>query len=181
MNRPKVGLNHLTPFDDEHGAKHRVNVIIETPSRSTCKYKYDAQTGLFELHKILPAGFAFPFDFGFIPATQGEDGDPLDVIVLIEQSVITGCLVRSRLIGVLEFEQTSEGKTIRNDRLIAVADASHAYHKIRSLNDVSTQLMDELENFFVAYLTAEDKQVKPLGRFGAQRARKLVEHGAKNR
>src|SRR4051794_7660199 len=102
-----------------------VNVIIDTPKGSRNKFKYDADHALFKLTKILPAGSAFPFDFGYIPGTQGEDGDPIDVLVLMDEAAFVGCLVPARLIGVIEAEQTEDGKTLRNDRLIAVAAMSH--------------------------------------------------------
>src|SRR5919202_2577365 len=117
-------LAHLEPFDAASG---EVNVIIETPKGSRNKFKYDEQRGLFKLSGVLPAGAVFPFDFGFVPSTRGEDGDPLDVLVLMDEPAFAGCLVPSRLIGVIEAEQTEEGTTERNDRLIAVAANSYTH------------------------------------------------------
>ena len=72
------------------------------------------------MSKVLPLGASFPFDFGFIPSTKGEDGDPLDVLVLTEEPAFVGCVLPALLIGVLEAEQTEKGETVRNDRLVAV-------------------------------------------------------------
>lgn len=98
-----------------------VNVIIETPQGSRNKYKYDEKQKLFALSRVEPSGHVFPFDFGFVPGTAAGDGDPIDVLVITECPTFTGCLIRARLIGVIEAEQTSNGNTERDDRLIAVA------------------------------------------------------------
>src|SRR4051812_36568224 len=112
-------LIELPAFDDDEDGI--VNVVIETPKGSRNKIAYDPQRKLFELKSVLPTGWAFPFDFGFIPGTRGEDGDPLDVLVLMDEPACTGCLVRSRLIGVIRAKQTERnGDRQRNDRLIAV-------------------------------------------------------------
>src|SRR4028119_2143117 len=101
---------------------------VETPEGSRNKFDFDEELGLFKLGGVLPAGAVFPFDFGFVPATRGGDGDPLDVLVLMDEPAFVGCLVPARLIGVIEAEQTErDGETARNDRLIAVAANSHAH------------------------------------------------------
>ena len=93
------------------------NIVIEVPKGSRNKYVYDDALGLFRLKKILPAGAVFPFDFGFIPSTIGGDGDPLDVLVLMDEPAFPGCLVPARIVGVIEADQTERDGTIhRNDR-----------------------------------------------------------------
>lgn len=87
----------------------KVQVIIETPKGSRNKYAWDTDQQIFALRKVLPEGMAFPHDFGFIPSTEGDDGDPIDVLVLMDQPVFTGCLVKARLIGVIEGRQTEKG------------------------------------------------------------------------
>nr|MDQ3622507.1 inorganic diphosphatase [Verrucomicrobiota bacterium] len=94
-----------------------VNAIVDTPRGSQNKFKYDEESGLFMLGGAMPAGVVFPFEFGFIPSTAGGDGDPLDLLILMDAPTFVGCLVRARLIGVIEAEQTENGKTLRNDRL----------------------------------------------------------------
>jgi inorganic pyrophosphatase len=156
------------------------NVVIETPKGCRNKYKFDDETGVFALGGVLPAGAVFPFDFGYIPATRGEDGDPLDVLILMDEPAFVGCVVPARLIGVIEAEQTEkDGKRERNDRLIAVATHSHDDHDLRSLKDVAGNLLDEIEHFFVSYNEARGKRFKALGRFGPARAEKLVKLGMK--
>ena len=167
-------FTRLDAFDAE---SDDLNVIIETPQGSRNKFKYDEKLGLFKLSGVLPAGAVFPFDFGYIPATLGGDGDPLDVLVLMDEPAFAGCLVPARLIGVIEAEQTEDGKTERNDRLIAVATDSHDHHEIQSLDQISPNLVQEIEHFFVSYNTIKGKQFAPKGRFGPERAQKLVDAG----
>jgi inorganic pyrophosphatase len=163
-----------TPFDDE---TNELNVIIDTPKGSRNKYKFDETLGLFKLGGVLAAGHVFPFDFGYIPNTRGGDGDPLDVLVLMDEPAFVGCLIPSRLIGVIEAEQTENGETEKNDRLIAVASNSRVHKDIKSINDLNQTLVDEIEHFFISYNEAKGKEFKPLGRFAAQRAKKIVEEG----
>jgi inorganic pyrophosphatase len=174
VKSPATGrLYELEAFDADE-----LNVVIETPRGSRNKFDYDAARGLFTLGGVLPAGAVFPFDFGFVPSTTGDDGDPLDVLVLMDEPAFTGCLVAARLIGVIEAEQTeADGETTRNDRLIAVAAEAHNHRDIRSLGKLNENLTDEIEYFFISYNTIKGKQFKPLGRFGPMRAIKRVEEG----
>jgi inorganic pyrophosphatase len=157
-----------------------LHVIIETPKGSRNKFNYDEKHQLFKLGGVLPAGAVFPFDFGFIPSTLGGDGDPLDVLLLMDEPAFPGCLVPSRLVAVIEAEQTErDGETTRNDRLIAVAAGSHTHQKVRSLADISSILVDEIEHFFISYNQIKGKTFKPLGRFGPIKAARLIEEGTR--
>ncbi len=165
--------HELEPFAGEDGD---VNVVIETPKGSRNKFNFDEGLGLFKLGGVLPAGAVFPFDFGFVPSTLGGDGDPLDVLVLMDEPAFAGCLVRVRAVGVVEAEQTErDGETTRNDRLIGVAAASRLHRDVRTLEDLGRALVDEIEHFFVSYNEFKGKAFKPLGRFGPERALELVE------
>jgi inorganic pyrophosphatase len=165
----------LEAYDEE--ADH-YNVVIETPRGSRHKYTYREDLGLFALSGVLPAGAVFPFDFGFLPSTLGGDGDPLDVLVLLEDTAFTGCLVPSRLLGVIEAEQTERaGESVRNDRLIAVAAQSYNYEDVHDLEQLSGSLLKEIEHFFVSYNQIKGKKFTPLGRSGRARARQLVQKG----
>jgi inorganic pyrophosphatase len=144
-----------------------LNVIIEAPKGSRNKYAYDPDAELFVLKTVLPAGAIFPFDFGFIPSTLGEDGDPLDVLVLMDEPAFPGCLVPSRLVGGIDAEQTErDGETMRNDRLIAVAAKSYTHRDVRSLDDLSENLIAEIEHFFASYNEIRGKHFEPVGRVG---------------
>jgi inorganic pyrophosphatase len=167
--RPK-SLDRLAPYDDEQC----LMVVIETPKGSPNKVAFDPTLGTFMLKGVLPAGAVFPFDFGFIPSTRGEDGDPLDVLVLMDAPVFPGCIVPSRLIGVIEAEQTEEGHTEQNDRLLAVAANSATHRSIRELRDLSQDLVAQIEHFFVSYNAAKGKHFHVKGRSGNRRAQALI-------
>lgn len=156
------------------------NAVIETPKGSRNKFKYMPDSGLFMLHSVLPAGAVFPFDFGYFPGTLGQDGDPLDVLVFMDQPAFVGCLVKVRLIGVIEAEQTEiDGKSERNDRIIAAADASQDRKNLTDINELSQELLDEITHFFVSYDEMKGKKFRPLGQKGPQQARQLVKDGVK--
>src|SRR4051794_14489933 len=89
----------------------RCRAIIETPKGRRSKFSYDRESGLFQLKFLLPQGMSFPFDFGFIPSTVAGDGDPLDILVIMDEPTHVGCLVEVRVIGVLQASQTQDGKT----------------------------------------------------------------------
>ena len=174
QRKSKSVFDNVPAFDDE---TKDLNVIIDTPKNSRNKYKFDEKLGLFKLGGVLAVGHFFPFDFGYIPQTRGGDGDPIDVLVLMDEPAFVGCLIQTRLIGVIAAEQTENGKTETNDRLIAVAADSRTQLDVKSLNDLNLTLVDEIEHFFISYNEAKDKQFKPLGRFGAQKAKRIVEDG----
>jgi len=168
---------HKSEFDPNSGV---LFVVIETPKGSRNKFDFDFEHESFVLGGVLPAGASFPFDFGFAPGTVGEDGDPLDVLVLMDESAFAGCLVESRLIGVIEAAQTErDGQTMRNDRLIAVADNSHAQRDVKNLKDLPRVTVDEIEHFFASYNVINGKKFKPLGRGDAKRAGELLREGEK--
>ena len=157
----------------------KVQVIIETPKGSRNKYAWDPDQQIFALKKVLPEGMAFTHDFGFIPSTEGEDGDPIDVLVLMDQPVFTGCLVKSRLIGVIEGRQTEKGKSKRNDRLLAVAESSHTHSNISSINDLNKDLLKELEQFLVNYHLNDGAEFKVLARKGPDAAATCLKEALK--
>lgn len=167
-------LNSLEPVEGDGS----LNAVIETPKGSRNKFKWDEERGLFMLSGVLPMGAVFPFDFGFIPNTLGQDGDPLDLLLLMDEPAFTGCLVSARLIGVIEAEQTErDGVTERNDRLIAVAKEARTDREVQTLDDLSALRLEEIEHFFVSYNQIKGKEFKPLGRFGPNRAHTLLEQG----
>lgn len=165
-------INDLPAVDRETS---RLNVVIDTPKGSRNKYKYDPTLGIWRLGKVLPLGASFPFDFGFIPATRGEDGDPVDVLLLMEESTFPGCVVPARLVGVLEAEETENGKTVRNDRLLAAIETPYNPLEYHSIADLSPNRLDEIEHFFISYNEIEGRTFKPLSRQGPERAQKLIE------
>src|SRR5262245_58802034 len=96
-----TAIDKITPFADEKN----IHFVIDTTTRSRNKFKWDPKLGLLKLSHVLTAGATFPFDFGFVPGTRGEDGDALDVLVLTDEPLFPLCLVQARLIGVIQAEQ----------------------------------------------------------------------------
>ena len=153
-----------------------IDIVIETPKGSAQKYDYDPNTRFFRMKKILPTGMVFPYDFGFIPDTKGEDGDPLDAIVISEFNSFPGIMIKCRIIGGIKAEQTGEnGKgMIRNDRFLAIPKCSNIFEKVTSMSDLPKQTMDELEQFFVDYNKLEGKKFKVLKKMDAKEAQRLI-------
>ena len=171
-------LRKLKPFDPKSG---NLNVVIDTPKGSRNKYAFDFKINAYKLKTVLPHGTVFPFDFGSIPATVADDGDPLDVLVLMDEPVFIGCLVQARLLGVIEAEQTEAGETERNDRLIAVAAESHTNGTLKSLQNLDSKLLGEIEHFFVSYNDARGKKFKPRARKGPAVAKQMIKKQTKKR
>ena len=155
--------------------------IIETPKGSRNKFDYDPDSRLFMLGGLLPEGMMFPFDFGFIPSTLGEDGDPLDILVLMDAPAHVGCLIDVRIIGVIEAEQTENGTTESNDRLVGVAVHSYDHQDMESIKDVSKTLLDQLEAFFISYNKQRGKKFKVRGTGGPKKALKFLQAGIQAR
>jgi inorganic pyrophosphatase len=152
-----------------------VQVTIETPKGSRNKYAFDPARKDFRLKQVLPEGMDFPSDFGFIPATKADDGDPIDVLVLMDEGTFPGCRVDARLVGVIEGEQIEhEGETIRNDRLVAVAEESHLYRRVRTVKDLDPKLLEQFATFFVNFHALEGKSFRVLEIRGPAKAAKLL-------
>src|SRR5580704_14286358 len=116
------GLANPTRLKPMGKGEGLLQVVIETPKGSRNKFAFDPEQRVFSLKKVLPAGMTFPYDFGFLPQTLAPDGDPLDVLLLMDEPAYPGVVVRSRLLGVIEGEQLDGKNKIRNDRLLAVAE-----------------------------------------------------------
>lgn len=172
-----TALHMLPAFSSE---SENVNVIIETPKGSRNKFAYEPEVELFQLKGVLPEGSSFPYDFGFVPSTQGEDGDPIDVLVLMDAPAFTGCLLEVRVVGAVEAEQTEDdGHTERNDRLLAVSAVSRQHQHIQDLKDLPEQLLHEIEHFFKSYNAAKGGEFRPVRRVGAKQATQLLKQGQK--
>ncbi len=152
-----------------------VNAVIETPKGSRNKYVYDEETGGYKLKKALPAGMVFPFDFGFIPATKAEDGDPMDILVLTDAPTFSGCIVECKVIGIIKVQQEKKGQDVRNDRVIAVQLDSRQYASVERLRDLEEGLLKEIIHFFASYNNITEDKFIPLGNDGAAEAIRLIE------
>lgn len=162
--------------------KRTCRAIIETPRGFRNKFDYDPKSNLFKLGGLLPEGMMFPFDFGFIPGTLGDDGDPLDILVLMDAPAHVGCLMDVRIIGIIEATQTEDGETETNNRLLGVAIHSYDHEDLDSISDVSKTLLSQLEEFFISYNKQRGKKFQVTGTGGPKEAMKFLQAGIrKNR
>ena len=171
-------MSELTSLSPQLDAKKCLcRAIIETPKGCRNKFDYDPDSGLFRLGGLLPEGMMFPFDFGFIPSTLGEDRDPLDIMVLMDAPAHVGCLIDVRIIGVIAAEQTEDGKTNANDRLLGVSVHSYDHEHLKTIKDVSKTLLDQVEEFFVSYNKQRGKKFEITETGGPKKAVKLLKSG----
>ena len=153
-----------------------ITIIVETPAGSANKYAYDEKLQRFKLSKVLPAGMVFPYDFGFIPRTKGEDGDPLDVIVISEFKTFTGCAIDCRIIGSIKANQTeNDGDKMRNDRFIGIPAESAFFKDMNSINQLPQRIVQQLEDFFMNYNREAGKAFEPLQRIESEEAYKVID------
>jgi inorganic pyrophosphatase len=170
-------LQSLDPKDKDKNDNALIQVVIETPKGSRNKYDFDSEEKVFRLKKVLPAGMTFPYDFGFIPRTLAEDGDPVDVLVLMDEPAFPGCVLKCRLIGVIEGEQGEGKDKERNDRVVAVEKDNHSFADIDHLDDLGKEFLHELEQFFVNYHSLSGEEFRVLGAKGPKQAKKRIEEG----
>jgi inorganic pyrophosphatase len=173
-------MSDLTTLPHHLDAKNGAcRAIIETPKGCRSKFDYDPEANLFMLGGLLPEGMIFPFDFGFIPSTLGDDGDPLDILVLMDAPTHVGCLIEVRLIGVISAEQIQDGDKETNDRLLGVAVHSYNHEGLTTIDDLSKTQLSQLEEFFVSYNKQRGKKFKITGTGGPRKAIKFLKTGIK--
>jgi inorganic pyrophosphatase len=175
INKSQQGMANpvrLKSFDRED--PRLAVVIIETPKGSRNKYAYDPRERVFELKKVLPAGMIFPYDFGFVPSTIGGDGDPLDVLVLMDEPAFAGCKLTCRLIGIIQGEQFDKKVTERNDRVVAIEADNHSFAQVKHLDDLGKAFLRELEAFFVNYHALSGERYRILAAKGPAAARRAI-------
>jgi inorganic pyrophosphatase len=161
------------PIGDE--APRLVNAVIEIPRDSVNKYEYDKQLHVFRLDRTLFSPVHYPGDYGFIPQTLGLDGDPLDVLVLVEAPSFPGCLIEVRPIGVLCM--VDQGK--RDEKILAVAESDPLYREVKDYSGVFQHTLREIEHFFSIYKNLEGKKTKIAGWDSVEAARKIIVDGQK--
>ena len=152
-----------------------VTAMVESPKGFNQKFEYEPQERRFRLSKILPAGLVFPFDFGMIPGTKGEDGDPLDVIVISEAATFPGCMIDCRIIGAFQAEQTErDGKKMRNDRFLGIPVVSQLFPEVSELAQLPESILNQLEHFFKNYNEQAGKEFRVITRLSATEALQLI-------
>jgi inorganic pyrophosphatase len=156
-------------------SRNTITAVIETPSGSRNKYAWDPKLKGFRLKKVLPAGMMFPYNFGFIPDTQAADGDPLDVLVLMDAPAFPGCILECLLLGAIEAEQSNrDGNVERNDRLIAADLHDSTFSNVSHIDELPPALLDEIKAFFINYNRVEGKKFKVLRLCAPRKAAKIV-------
>jgi inorganic pyrophosphatase len=173
----KASVGNPSLLDSLDSDKATVQVVIETPKGSRNKYAFDEKQRVFGLKKVLPAGMEFPYDFGFVPSTLAEDGDPTDVLVLMDEPAFPGCLLQCRLVGILEGEQGKKKKRERNDRIVAIEKENHSFADVLHVKDLGKTFLEELEDFFVNYHELSGEKYRILGAKGPATAMKRVKDG----
>jgi inorganic pyrophosphatase len=169
-------MSVLTSLPHELNAKaHTCRAVIESSQGARGKYAYDPHLQVFTLKRLLPAGMSFPLDFGFVPATRAEDGDPLDIMVLHDEPLPMGVVIDVRLIGVIEAEQTEEGETKRNDRILAVAKESLSYATTEAASDLAPGFLDTVTKFWTQYEALRGVGFKILEIKGAAEAARRIQ------
>ncbi len=158
--------------------KERVYAVVETPRGSRAKLKFDVKLGIFTLAKPLLAGLTYPYDWGFIPSTKGEDGDPLDVLIIHDAATYPGLVLRCKPIGVLEVAQSKKGEEERNDRIFAVPDRAPFEGDLKDVRHLPRRAIEELEKFFEATDALERKTLTFKGWHGPARATKTIRNAS---
>lgn len=156
-------------------APRRVNAVIEIPKESVNKYEYDKELKVFRLDRTLFSPVHYPGDYGFIPCTLGMDGDPLDVLVLVEAPSFPGCLMEVRPIGVLRMLDQGKG----DEKILAVAASDPLYREVSDIGQVFEHTLREIEHFFSVYKALEGKKTEIAGWDGVEPARKIISEGEK--
>lgn len=167
--------SQLAPLDGDKGKT--IQVVIETPKGSRNKYALDEKKKAFELRKVLPAGMAFPYDFGFIPSTRAEDGDPVDVLVLMDEPAFAGCVLQCRPVGMIEGQQGKKKDKERNDRIVAIEQLNHSYAHVKHVRDLGKKFIEELEEVFVNYHELTGKKFKIIDVQGPSEAWRRINDG----
>jgi inorganic pyrophosphatase len=137
------------------GEPEKLNVVIEIPKMSRVKYELDKETGLIMVDRVLYSPMHYPANYGFVPQTLWEDGDPLDVLVMSHEPFVPGCLVKARPIGVMEM--TDDGDS--DAKVLAVPVKDPRYDTIHDITDLDPHTLEEIKHFFKVYKDLQKKEV----------------------
>jgi len=152
-----------------------INVIVEIPKGSQNKYEYDKKRGIIKLDRVLFSPFFYPGEYGIIPQTFAEDGDPMDAIVLLTNPTYPGVLIEARPIGMLKMKDGGE----MDDKILCVAQNDIRYENIKDISDLEKHHLLEISHFFEVYKQLEGKKVEILGWKNAESAKKAIHAGIK--
>ncbi len=147
-----------------------ISAVVEIPLGERNKYEYDKRLHVFRLDRTLYSPVHYPGDYGFIPSTLSCDGDPLDVLVLVDEPSFPGCLIEVRPVGLLEMEDQG----VKDEKILAVATYNPRYFEVHSYKDVYSHMLAEITHFFSIYKDLEGKRVHALGWHDADLARRVI-------
>ena len=148
-----------------------VNAVIEIPLEGISKYEYDKELHVFRLDRNLFSPVHYPGDYGFIPSTLGDDGDPLDVLVLVDTPSFPGCVQEVRPIGVLEMKDQRQG----DEKILCVGEGNPRYNDVNEYSDIYPHILKEITHFFSIYKDLEGKNVEVKGWKGAAAAKAVIQ------
>ena len=148
-----------------------INVLIEIAGGSKNKYEFDKDINAFALDRVLFSSVQYPYDYGFVPNTLADDGDPLDGMVLMDEPTFPGCVITARPIGMLEMIDGGD----RDEKILCVPDKDPRYVNVKTLDDVASHRLDEIAEFFKTYKNLEKKVTEILGWKGLDEVQPLVE------
>ncbi len=151
-----------------------VNVIVEIPKGSRNKYEYDKEAGAIVLDRVLYSSIHYPGDYGLIPQTYYEDGDPLDILVMVNEPTFSGCIIRARPIGLFRMKDRDEP----DDKILAVPASDPIFGDYHDIADIPQHFLQEVAHFFAVYKDLEGAHVKTLGWEGATRAKQRILYAA---
>jgi inorganic pyrophosphatase len=163
----RVKLYDIDPGPD---SPELVRAIIEIPKNSSNKYEYDGELGIFRLDRALYSPMHYPGDYGFVPGTLADDGDPLDILVLVDEPSFTGCLMETRPVGVLHMVDGKEN----DQKILAVPNRNPRYDSIHTIDQVYPHIRRELEYFFTIYKELQSAKAKMEGWGGPREARRII-------
>jgi len=152
-----------------------VYAVIEIPKGSRNKYEYDKDMEAFALDRVLYSPFHYPGEYGLIPQTIYDDGDPMDIMVIMDQATFPGCVIESRPIGMMRMIDGGD----HDDKILAVPVDDPRYKDVKDIGDVPQSFLDEVAHFFAEYKRLEGKETEILGWENAQKAKEAVERSIK--
>jgi inorganic pyrophosphatase len=162
------------------GPNGELQVVVESPRGAAIKLKYEPRLAVFSVARALPLGLTYPFDWGFVPGTLGEDGDPLDALVVHDAGTYPGVVLPCKVLGVVELSQRGDsGRRERNDRIIAMPVWHDRLGEFERATDLPSRLRGEIEQFFLDTTFFTGKKPKLVGWASPKKARNLLTAGEK--
>ncbi|MDI6644496.1 MAG: inorganic diphosphatase [Methanobacteriaceae archaeon] len=149
-----------------------IYAVIEIPKGSRNKYEYDKDMEAFALDRVLYSPFYYPAEYGIIPQTLYDDGDPMDIMVLMEQPTFPGCVIESRPVGMMKMIDGGDN----DDKILAVSVNDPKFAEINDIDDLPKHLLEEIAHFFKEYKTLEGKETEIIGWVNKKEAIEAIEH-----